>query len=105
MDNFKEVLVDCELNEIQFTRGKFTWSIGKGQNVVYERLDRGLATEGWLNLFPFSNIRHLSTVVSDHTPLLVQISNQQAIVRSKCQFRFKNMWLNDKSCRKVVDES
>ena len=57
MENFREALVDCELNEVQFTRGQFTWSRGKCHNAVYERLDRGLATEGWLNLFSFSNIR------------------------------------------------
>ena len=45
MDNFKDVLVDCELNEVQFTRGNFTWLRGKGQNVVYERLYKGLANE------------------------------------------------------------
>ena len=53
MDNFKDVLTDCGLNEVHFTGGNFTWSRGKGPNAVYERLDRGLANKDWLNLFPF----------------------------------------------------
>ena len=53
MESFKEALVDYELNELQFTGGKFTWSREKNSNAVYERLDKGLATKGWFKLFPF----------------------------------------------------
>ena len=92
MDYFNEALMDCKLNELQFTSGKFTWLRGKNSNAMFERLDKGLATEGWFNLFPYSNERHLTTTVSDHTPLLLYINNQQqTMVSAKHQFRFENI--------------
>ena len=79
---------------------------GKNSNAIFERLDRGLAIEGWFNLFPYSCERHLTTTISDHVPLLFQINDQQQLkVNVKHLFRFENMWVKDETCRRVVDES
>ena len=71
IENFRETVMDCGLNELKLNGGRFTWSRGRGLEAIFERSDRGLATEGWLNLFPSSSERHLSSTISDHVPFLI----------------------------------
>ena len=77
MENFRNVLVDCQLRELNVVGGKFTWSRGKNMDVIMERLDRGVATNKWLDLFPFACERHIAATISDHVPVLFQISDCQ----------------------------
>ena len=76
MEDFKKVIQECGLQEVSFTRPKFTWSRGKGSNMILERLDRELACENWLHLFPMLYEKHLTTTYSDHLPLLFHVSNR-----------------------------
>ena len=63
--------------DVPFTRPKFTWSKGKGDKMILERLDRGLAIEALFGLFPILNEKHLQAIYSDYVPLLFSIANQQ----------------------------
>ena len=79
MERFRESLIDCGLHALQVSGAKFTWSRGKSSNMILERLDRGLATDKWFDLFPFSMEKHLVASVSDHVPLLFLINEQKTI--------------------------
>ena len=79
---------------------------GKNMNGIMERLDRGVATDKWLDLFPFAYERHIAATVSDHVPLLFQISDyHQPNSKCRCSFKFENMWLEDEGCRQTVTAS
>lgn len=81
----------------QFTcersRGKYNW--------VQERLDRGLASREWCDLFLYAKVRVLEVVTSDHLPLYLQL-NKQVYRPKEHRFRFENQWLKEKECETVV---
>ena len=106
MENFRNVLVDCQLRELNVVGGKFTWSRGKNMDVIMEMLDRRVATDKWLDLFPFACERHIVAIVSDHVPMIFQISEcQQLSSKVRCSFKFENMWLEDKGWSQTVAAS
>lgn len=54
----------------------------------------------WCTLFPHANITHLTSLSSDHMPILLD-----TCLKVSCgprPFRFEAMWLNDDSCFDVV---
>ncbi|KAL8465806.1 hypothetical protein ACS0TY_035059 [Phlomoides rotata] len=48
----------------------YTW-INKqhGRSNIQERLDRAVATQGWMDLFPCARVSHLPRILSDHNPV------------------------------------
>ena len=57
-----------------------------------ERLDRGLATSQWFDIFPEAQLINLVAPASDHYPILVNclpVANSYHFQRS---FRFENSW-------------
>ena len=79
MKQFREVLANCSLRGLKVLGATFTWSRGKEKNVIFEKLDRGLATKEWFELFPHSYEQHLGVTSLDHVPLLFNISNQKQV--------------------------
>lgn len=51
MNSFIEALTDCNLLELPFTGGIFTWSHGSGSDLILERFDRMVATPSWYSIF------------------------------------------------------
>lgn len=81
---------------------KFTWEKSRGRcNWVQERLDRGLASQSWCNLFPQAEIRVMEVATSDHLPLSLHL-NKQVYRRKERRFRFENSWLREKDCEIVI---
>ncbi|GKV43150.1 hypothetical protein SLEP1_g50482, partial [Rubroshorea leprosula] len=95
---FREVVEACNLEEIPMVGGHFTWRRGG----VQEKLDRGLATLRWRNLFPRAKVRLLPPLSSDHSPLWVTLdSHYKRHNRRKKRFRFEDMWLRDPGCNET----
>ncbi|KAI0504038.1 hypothetical protein KFK09_014985 [Dendrobium nobile] len=99
MEDFNDMINDCNLNDIGFLGNSFTWSRAN----LYQRLDRFLFNNDWLSFFSSTNVEHLSKTLSDHAPLLLTINvvNQ----RGTSAFRFFNMWLMHDSFKKVVENN
>ena len=105
MENFRQALYDCNLHAVPVIRPFFTWSRGKGSNMILERLDRGVATDSWFAMFPTVCETHLVAPISDHAPLLFHLSNKQWKMRgNKKSFRFENMWMRHEGCAEVIKE-
>lgn len=83
---------------------KYTWerSIGTGK-WIQERLDRGLATQEWCNLFPMAAFQVLDVATSDHLPLYLHLQTKVYIPRSR-RFKFENVWLKESDCVNVVTD-
>ncbi|KAA3461195.1 reverse transcriptase [Gossypium australe] len=72
MEAFRETLEDCQLQDIGYSGTWFTWERGNLlETNIRERLDRGVANEKWLNLFPMGKMQHLPYSMSDHCFILL----------------------------------
>ncbi|OIT38852.1 hypothetical protein A4A49_65613, partial [Nicotiana attenuata] len=66
---------DCGLTDLGYYGPRYTWSNGRGPcAIVWKRLDRGLANDNWLAAYPATNISHLASTGSDHSPLLMEMN-------------------------------
>ena len=62
-----------------------------------------MATLEWIDLFPKANLYHLTSSVSDHSPLaLCMTRTKMRNKKIKKPFRFESMWLRDRRCEEVV---
>ena len=67
MQNF---LSESSSSEIPFSGFRYTWRKKvSGPNNVYERLDKGVASVGWLSSFPSARVQHHIFTSSDHCRL------------------------------------
>lgn len=52
ISGFPDSIDCCALKDLGYSRIPFTWSNKRGDEFIEERLDRALANEEWLDLFP-----------------------------------------------------
>ncbi|GAA0138878.1 hypothetical protein LIER_00536 [Lithospermum erythrorhizon] len=77
MDNFRQVVTDCGLFDVQYVGFHYTWCNSfKSPNSTKPRLDRGLASKSWMDRFPQAKLTHLSINTSDHLPIFLSIGDQ-----------------------------
>ncbi|XP_016755198.1 uncharacterized protein [Gossypium hirsutum] len=92
MENFRNVLADCELLDVGFSGNRFTWERGNlPETNIWERLDRGVTNDAWMSLFPEVTIQHMPHSFSDHCPLLI----------TKV-FKFEAWWIMEESFNEEV---
>ncbi|MFQ6631561.1 hypothetical protein Gotur_009595 [Gossypium turneri] len=88
---------DCSLVDMGFSRRWFTWEKENlPETNIRKRLDRGVANEEWMAMFPEVTIQHLTHSFSDHCPLLVNIKKAEQGVKGKT-FRFEAWWTMDET--------
>lgn len=101
---FTETLHDCGLRDLGYVREQFTWERGRGQhNWVQERLDKGVATQSWCDLFPLTEVQSIEVTTSYHLPLFLNLMKQVYVPRAK-RFKFENTWIREQDCRGVVKQ-
>ncbi|XP_021844829.2 uncharacterized protein [Spinacia oleracea] len=62
-----------QLVDIPFHGVNFTWCNNRtNKECIYERLDRGYATDEWYQMFPEASILNLPILVSDHSPIILE---------------------------------
>ncbi|XP_020593394.1 uncharacterized protein LOC110033681, partial [Phalaenopsis equestris] len=69
---FNDNIQKIGLFDLRFSGPSFTWR----RKDKWERLDRVLANDNWIQKFLQTSITHLSIVGSDHRPLLITIENK-----------------------------
>lgn len=58
--------------DLGFSGNPYTWTNGReGRGLIMERLDRGVANEGWRTLFPRAIISHNPRHALDHAPIIL----------------------------------
>lgn len=93
---FREVLEECEINDLGFFGQWYTWERGRlVSNNIKESLDRGVANPGWWNLFPGYRVSHLQYSFFDHFLVLVDIDGdgRSNTGEQHWQFRFNTDWI------------
>ena len=75
MQLFRDVIDECGFMDLGYVGSKFTWAKHfENENSIWERLDRGLANNGWFLKFPGAWVHHLHCNSSDHCPLLIVLA-------------------------------
>ena len=69
--------------------------------MVWERLDRAVATTDWLEIFPDTKVYHLDVTSSDHKPLWIVLDGMDC--RQNRPFRFEQMWMTKKGCGEMIE--
>ena len=103
MQNFRDVIDECDFIDLRFEGPKFTWSkhFIDGHS-IWERLDRGLVNSEFLLKYPASKVSYLKCMSSDHVPIFINLSGLEDPSRKK-MFRFEEMWLSDSHCGETVE--
>ena len=75
MQAFRDVIDKCGFMDLGFIGPNFTWAkhYNDGHS-IWERLDRGLASNPWFLRFPGTQVHHLSCLSFDHCPLFINPS-------------------------------
>ncbi|XP_028550583.1 uncharacterized protein LOC114579597 [Dendrobium catenatum] len=86
---FNSFIFDNNLIDLPSTGNFHTWFNQRQDNPIHLKLDRVLVNETWINQFPNSHYNVLSSLVSDHTPLiLIDVPTKKTPKR----FMYKNYW-------------
>ena len=103
MQLFREVIDECGFMDLRYVGPKFTWARNfENGSSIWERLDRGLATNSWFLKFLGTKVHHLRCDSSDHIPLHIIFSGLEPHNRKK-PFRFEEMWLSNPGCNDIVE--
>ena len=60
-------------------------------HLIYERLDKAIGCNDWVNMHPEAFVMHGSFSCSDHCPIILSDSTPRQ-QRKKTSFRFQNYW-------------
>lgn len=86
---------------------QFTWINNQEEpDTIGERLDRAVATRGWLDHFPKAQVKHLLTRASYHAALLLKVDwFGKFRHRPNKKFYFEAMWLKSLDCANLIQDS
>lgn len=79
-----------------------TGNVGNG--TVKVRLDRGVASPGWRELFPDAVVQHLVSPRSDHCPLWLNLKPPEDRPVQRIQ-RYEIMWERERSLGETISEA
>jgi hypothetical protein len=98
MGCFRRLINDLALKEVYLNGRRYTWSNEQSPPTLV-RLDRVLCTTSWEELHCHSHLRCVASVVSDHSPLLLDCPPLPSTHR---QFHFKEFWTRMTGFQEVV---
>lgn len=98
MNSFNNVISHLGLINIPLQGKKFTWSNMQNPPLL-EKLDWVFTNPCWTLAFPETSYKAMVMEVSDHTPILITISND---VPKAHIFWFENFWFMREDFNEVV---
>ncbi|KAF5475672.1 hypothetical protein F2P56_007452 [Juglans regia] len=106
IDEFRAAVDACGLCDMDLVGNKFTWNNGRsGGAFTKERLDRAFCNSNWSESYPNSNVCTLSTLCSDHCPLLVRFEGSQDHRTHRDRpFRFEAHWAMRDGYQHLMEE-
>ncbi|KAM2763440.1 hypothetical protein PS2_015047 [Malus domestica] len=100
--DFRDFVARDELMDLSYEGYPFTWRNKRESLPIQQRLDRGLATLGWYEMYPNTIIKHVILEGSDHA-LLILSTDKGPNWKGK-QFSFDGRWSKSEECRNLVGE-
>jgi hypothetical protein len=100
MRAFKAVIDELNLKEIGLNGRRYTWS-NEQDSPTLTRIDRLLCTSDWELNFPTCFLHSLPSLMSDHTPLLLQ---GEILHYTNPSFCFENLWVKVDGFSELVEQ-
>lgn len=89
-----------------FVGQQFTWCNGRfGEQRTLVRLDRMVANEESLNMFPEAKVFHRSMEALDHCLLSLSLRMRGSRRVGRKRFMFEEMWNREEGCREVIERA
>ncbi|MCI22919.1 hypothetical protein A2U01_0044097, partial [Trifolium medium] len=104
----RECMEYCGLTDLGFIGHPFTWTNGReGDENIQCRLDRAMATEGFINRYTPINVNHLGRFRPDHAAVAVCLEANPADDRRKIVyvFRFEEVWSKNDRCENLIQQN
>jgi exonuclease III len=74
---FRDTLFDCDLTDLGFAGVPYTYDNKRaGRANVRVRFDRAVACPRWRDRFADTRVQHLTSPVSNHCPILIQLEEE-----------------------------
>lgn len=99
---FRQMLWNCGLREIQHKGYKLSWHGVRNNDMVQCRLDRSLANHAWQSQFPQASARYLQKVCSDHSPIINFLDGIEW--RRRASFKYDQWWIKREGFVEAVRE-
>ena len=104
MGEFRESLSRCGLFYLGFVSPRFTWCNGRfGDQRTLLRLDRMVANEECIKIFPEAKVHNVSMSASDHCLLVLLLKHNHYSKRGKKRFFFEEMRTREEECKEVIE--
>ncbi|XP_062114526.1 uncharacterized protein LOC133825625 [Humulus lupulus] len=98
---FQKCVFDCGLADVKYNGSYFTWNNKQARkDRVFAKLDPVLASHGWLDKFPTTEVTFLPKGVFDHTPAILSIYPN--FHDTKKPLRYFNYWSSLKNFSGIV---
>lgn len=108
MDDFREALQACRVEDLGFEGDRFTWRNNnhRVEGYIRERLDRAVANIEWQEMFPNVKIINGDPRHSDHRPLVIDTGPEEVRRRGgTTTYRFEAAWTEEEECKEVVKKA
>ncbi|XP_026384083.1 uncharacterized protein LOC113279621 [Papaver somniferum] len=90
-NDFVDIIKDSDLTDLGFCGKPYTWPSNKHGTCRFKsRLDRALGNSEWFLVYPDSVLKHLHHYGSDHTPILLELSNKNRLSNTRHVF---SLWI------------
>ncbi|XP_069143598.1 uncharacterized protein [Solanum lycopersicum] len=99
---FINIIDSCGLIDMGYNGQPYTWCNHRNNgDMIWKRLDRGMVNDKWLDIMPHTNVTHLPSVGSDHSPLLLDmIDHKDTVIK---YFKFLNYWTENDTFLHTVE--
>ena len=99
---FINIIDSCGLIDMGYNGQPYTWCNHRNNgDMIWKRLDRGMVNDKWLDIMPHTNVTHLPSVGSDHSPLLLEmIDHKDTVIK---YFKFLNYWTENDTFLHTVE--
>ncbi|XP_074283764.1 uncharacterized protein LOC141608299 [Silene latifolia] len=98
---FYDWRINTPLYELPYFGLQFTWANKREtSSLILKRLDRGYAPQDWLLTFPEAHIQNLNIFLSDHAPIVLDLSAR--IKKPKRPYRVDNWCLEHTEIQALV---
>ena len=97
----------CGLCDLGYVGSPFMWCNNQFDGVVTcIRLDRGVATATYTQLFPLVRVHHIAGSLLGHCPLWICSDDENVKFYKKGRpFHFEAVWMKDKRCKGMIKKA